>query len=255
MAVGEVFQVADYAAGRLPMQVIAHRGFSGKYPENSLLAFDKAIDVGADLVEFDVRLTADDHLVVFHDPTLAKFTLAAVPIHETKLADLQSIDLGLGQRVPTLEQAVKHCAGRVGMNIHIKGRGGVCERVIECCRDADVLRHVFFAVEWGEDIRRLRRTHPEAWVCSLFERGSKDMVALNADLDVKILQPSVEAVLRGGKLMVEQAQARGMVMGVFYADAFSHLRWMKKLRVAGVLTNFPDSTRACLGRTQGTDDA
>ena len=53
---------------------IAHRGFKGKYPENTLLAFEKAIDVGADGVEFDVQLTKDGEVVIIHDETLDRRT-------------------------------------------------------------------------------------------------------------------------------------------------------------------------------------
>ena len=56
------------------MKVFAHRGFSGLYPENTMLAFEKALEVGADGVELDVHLTKDGKLVVIHDEALARTT-------------------------------------------------------------------------------------------------------------------------------------------------------------------------------------
>ena len=50
-------------------QIIGHRGWAAKYPENTLLGFQKAIDAGATMIELDVQLTSDNHLVVFHDET------------------------------------------------------------------------------------------------------------------------------------------------------------------------------------------
>ncbi len=51
-----------------------HRGFAGKYPENTMLSFRKAIEAGADILEMDVHLTSDNKLVVFHDDTLERMT-------------------------------------------------------------------------------------------------------------------------------------------------------------------------------------
>ena len=56
------------------LKKIAHRGASGQYPENSRLAFEKAIAAGADMIELDCQLTADGHVVVFHDERLARTT-------------------------------------------------------------------------------------------------------------------------------------------------------------------------------------
>src|SRR4030042_6855801 len=60
--------------GKFPILVIAHRGFSGKAPENTLASFKKAMEAGADVIEFDVRFSRDGHLIVFHDDTLERTT-------------------------------------------------------------------------------------------------------------------------------------------------------------------------------------
>ena len=91
----------------VPPLVIAHRGASAKYPDNTVLAFQQAGALGADWIEFDVRTTADDALVVCHDPVVSGREIAA-----TRAADLPA-------SVPSLLAALEACEG-LGVNIEVK---------------------------------------------------------------------------------------------------------------------------------------
>lgn len=89
-----------------PPRVIAHRGFAGEYPENTLAAFRRAART-ADAVEMDVRRCGSGELVVVHDATLDRVTDAAGRVDETPLAELREVDVrGSGEGVPTLEAAL-----------------------------------------------------------------------------------------------------------------------------------------------------
>ena len=89
----------------------AHRGYSGKYPENTLLAFEKAIEAGVDGIELDVQLTRDGELVVIHDETVDRTTDGNGRVADHTLSELQSLDASYrytGQygvnRIPTLDE-------------------------------------------------------------------------------------------------------------------------------------------------------
>ena len=99
--------------------VAAHRGASTLARENSLEAFAKAIELGADMVEFDVRRTADGHLVAFHDERAA-----GRPLGELTLASLAA---ALGAAPPRLDEVVELCAGRIGLDVELKERGTEAE--------------------------------------------------------------------------------------------------------------------------------
>lgn len=85
------------------MQIIAHRGYHVDYPENSMAAFDAALEIGADALETDVLVTKDRRLAVLHDDFIARKGEFAY-VHELTFEELQSIDLGRGQRIPSLEE-------------------------------------------------------------------------------------------------------------------------------------------------------
>jgi glycerophosphoryl diester phosphodiesterase len=100
---------------------IGHRGAAAHAPDNSLLGFHKAAALGVDLVECDVRQTADGHLVLAHDAHLTDADGRVLLIGESTLAELQTIDLGLGERIPILAEAIELCQKeQLGAYIELK---------------------------------------------------------------------------------------------------------------------------------------
>lgn len=111
----------------VPPLIIAHRGYSARCPENSLAAFAAALDAGAAMVELDVTLTRDRHLVVIHDDTVDRTTDGRGTVSAMTLAELGRLDAGswfapafAGQRIPTLDQVLALARGRAQVNIEIK---------------------------------------------------------------------------------------------------------------------------------------
>lgn len=105
----------------------AHRGASGEAPENTLAAFDLALEQGAELLELDVHRTHDGHLVVHHDFALNRTAGHDGQIGEMSLAELRTYDVGAwrgqawaGLQVPTLDEVLDRYAGRVLFNVEIK---------------------------------------------------------------------------------------------------------------------------------------
>jgi glycerophosphoryl diester phosphodiesterase len=86
--------------------LIAHRGASGEFPENTLLAFERGLDQGADALEFDVRLSSDGVPVVIHDATVDRTTDASGPVSGFSAAGLALLDAGSGERVPTVAEVL-----------------------------------------------------------------------------------------------------------------------------------------------------
>ena len=110
--------------------VVAHRGANGHAPENTLAAFRLAADQGADAIEFDVRATADGHLVVIHDASLARTTDGEGEIGALTLEEVRRADAGgrrgaafLGERVPTLDEVLCAARGRLLVDIELKVTG------------------------------------------------------------------------------------------------------------------------------------
>jgi glycerophosphoryl diester phosphodiesterase len=110
-----------------PPWIIAHRGFRAKYPENTLIAFQAALDAGVTMIELDVTHTRDGKLVVMHDITLERTTNGRGPVNGYFLKELKKLDAGswfnpvfASQQVPELEEVLELVQGRALINIEIK---------------------------------------------------------------------------------------------------------------------------------------
>ena len=86
---------------------VAHRGASAQYPENTLLAFRRAIEQGVDALEIDIRSTADDELIVMHDPTLERTTNGHGNVRTQNLQEIRQLDAGQGEKVPLLQEVIQ----------------------------------------------------------------------------------------------------------------------------------------------------
>ena len=102
--------------------IIAHRGASGSYPENTLLAFQKALEAGAKWLELDTQLV-EGELVVFHDDELERTTNGKGLLRKTSLGELRLLDAGCGEKVPLLHEVLSLAAGRARVNVELKGAG------------------------------------------------------------------------------------------------------------------------------------
>jgi len=107
--------------------MIAHRGFKFKYPENTLTAFQAAVDSGAQMIELDVTLSKDREVIVIHDDTLDRTTNGNGPVQQHSLSELKRLDAGSwfhprfqGERIPTLSEVLDLFKGHVLFNIEIK---------------------------------------------------------------------------------------------------------------------------------------
>src|SRR2546430_12681884 len=108
--------------------VVGHRGASATYPENTLASFEGAIAAGADVIELDVRVTADGEAVIMHDLDVSITTEGTGFVHELTLAQIKALDAsgGRGARaeVPTFREALEAISGRAGVNAEIKNLPG-----------------------------------------------------------------------------------------------------------------------------------
>ena len=107
--------------------LIGHRGYPAKFPENTLAAFEGAMQAGCDMIELDVTLSRDRKVVVIHDDTLDRTTNGKGPVLERTLEEIKRLDAGSwfaprfsAERIPELSEVMELTAGRCMLNIEIK---------------------------------------------------------------------------------------------------------------------------------------
>jgi glycerophosphoryl diester phosphodiesterase len=146
----------------LSLQIIAHRGFSGVYPENTLLSIQKALDVGASWIEIDIHLSRDGRIVVIHDSNVNRTTDGHGNVCDMTSVEIKALDAGSwkdpafsGESIPFLDEVLELVRERARINIEIKCGHAVIKplnKVLELCQvgrdvkiscfDLDVLKAV-----------------------------------------------------------------------------------------------------------------
>ncbi len=132
--------------------VIAHRGVHIGIPENSLPAYQKAIDLGCDYVEIDARSTKDGYIVSIHNSTVDKYVKGVTgKVNDFTLADLKKLDIGeriglewKNTQIPTMEEILQLCSGKIGIYLDLKEP--LVEEVVELIKKYDMERAVLWCI-------------------------------------------------------------------------------------------------------------
>lgn len=246
-----------------------HRGARGLAPENTLEGFRRAALVGVDLLELDVQLTADDEVVVLHDPTVDRTTDGRGPVATKTLAELQALDAGhafttdggatfpfrgQGVRVPRLEEVLRELPDH-GLTIELKRspRPGLVERTVDLVRRLAPGRTILASADHGL-LRAVRRHAPEQ-VTSFSGREVRDFYLLSKVRLAGLLFRSPAKVIqmplwsdhdhdRGLSLLspalLRAAHASGRVVQVWTINDPALMRRLIDLGVDGITTDRPD---------------
>jgi glycerophosphoryl diester phosphodiesterase len=239
---------------KLPV-VVAHRGASAAYPENTLESFQGAIDAGADAVELDVRMTADGVPVIMHDLDVSTTTDGTGLVHELTLAQVKALDASKGQRtraeVPTLAEALDLLSGRVGVDIEIKNLPG--EPAFDSPREAAAEASVRLLEERGfvgpvlvcsfnwlsiERARSMDGGIETGFLTTLMIEPAAALVYVKSNGHQYVL-PQAPAVFAAGRVFVDAAHADGIRVGTWTVDEPHAIAELFSMGVDAVATNDP----------------
>jgi glycerophosphoryl diester phosphodiesterase len=135
--------------------IVAHRGASSLARENTIESFKKAIEIGVDMIEFDVRRTRDQVLVVHHDELMEE-----KPIKELTYDEISKMAKGHGFSTPTLEEVLKHTSGKIKLDVEIKEEGYEKEVVELLFRYFGTDQFVITSF-YDSCIKRIKNNHPD----------------------------------------------------------------------------------------------
>lgn len=251
-----------------PTWIIAHRGASKEAPENTLPAFERAMALGADMIEIDVQLSKDGEIMVFHDRGLKRTTNGEGPVSEFSLETLKTLDAGSwfspefeGVKIPTLEEVLQLTQGRIMLNIEVKKNGlskrdpYVEKKILKLLGEYDMLPHTLISsfVPWS--LKRIKELNPEVATALLYGNNIRSNVrpkipVYGYDAFKTVLKVQADGLnLRKNlvaKKFLKKAKECGVHMHPFTID---HPRSMKKLirqGVSGIITNRPERLSALL---------
>jgi glycerophosphoryl diester phosphodiesterase len=226
---------------------IGHRGAAAHAPHNTLASFRKAAELGADMVELDVQRTADGQVAVIHDLYLKTSGGRLMPVHDAALAELQSVDLGRGEHVPSFPQALAVCK-QLGLGIYIELKdGGAAPLVIAALTEQDYASACLagsFRPDWVADFHAAA---PHIGTSILF--GSKAIdgpraVRLAQACGTTFVHPCWESGLHPSELLTAEwlgaVRAAGLGVITWHEERPAEIAALKRLGVDGICSDRPE---------------
>ncbi|MBP5192332.1 MAG: glycerophosphoryl diester phosphodiesterase membrane domain-containing protein [Eubacterium sp.] len=223
--------------------ITAHRGASKKAPENSLSAFEVAIEDGADVVELDVRQTKDGVVVVMHDENLKRTCGVNKKVGNLTYEELQGIYIDAGhkdkypnEKIPTLREAIELVDGRAEMNIEIKSAStdtDLEESVAEIVREYDLFDSCVVTSPTYESIRKVKRYDDRIKTVYVMS------VAMGDFYDLKYADAFSLKYRYVTSEVVDKVHRHGKEIYAWVVDDDKTLERMMLLNVDSIITNKP----------------
>ncbi|HHW31496.1 MAG TPA: glycerophosphodiester phosphodiesterase [Clostridiaceae bacterium] len=230
-------------------KIIAHRGFSGLYPENTILAFKKALELGADGAELDIQLTKDNILVVFHDESLLRFTGEDLLVKDLTYEELLKCDVSgqfkgkYGfQKIPTLEQyfdLVKdhNFLSILELKTTIFEYPGIEEAVIRMIYDYKLEQKVIISSFNHYTLLRCKAIAPQLSYGILYE--------------CRLVEPQIYAQLLGMSYLhpdyhflndneIAKCKKVGIGLNAWTVDNEADMIYLLQQGIDAIMTNYPD---------------
>ncbi|CAN5636797.1 glycerophosphodiester phosphodiesterase [soil metagenome] len=248
--------------------IIAHRGASAVAPENTLAAFQKAVEVGADGIEFDVQLAKDGVPVVFHDSELQRIGQKQGLVSGFTAKELQTLDIGSwfnlknpnkanpkfsAETIPTLAHLLEFLNDNKGLiYIELKCREAetfaLVEAVCKIIRQTNLLPNIVVKSFNLEAVCRMRRLLPEVRTAALFApkivtilHQKKQLLKKAEECDVNEISIHYSLATQN---FIEKAKRKGFLTTIWTADSSAWVKRALDLGVYAIITNNPEKLLA-----------
>jgi glycerophosphoryl diester phosphodiesterase len=233
--------------------VIAHRGASGHAPENTMIAFQRAVELGSSFIETDLHVTRDGAFVAIHDDTVDRTTNGSGEVTDFTLEELRRADAGmwfdrdfLGERVPTLPEILEFAKlNDVIFYLELKypAVAGMDHALAAALTKANATARTIVISFDAATLAPLRRIDPAIMVGLLIEDENPNCIQQALDLGARQICPKFSLV---NAKLIEQAHRADLQVVAWTVNSADQMRSMIATGVDGIMTDFPDRLRAVI---------
>ena len=232
------------------MDIIAHRGYSGKYPENTMLSFSKAVENGADAIELDVHLSRDGEVMIIHDEALKRTTGRDGAVYDYTRSELEKINAGRTKNdefgftpIPSLEEyltAIKDTA--LYTNIELKTAPvyypGIEEKTISLIQRFNLDGRIIFSSFNWLSVFRIKKLAPEIPAGLLYEGAAiRNMGAAMNGMGIECYHPSFSLL---SDEAVAELQGEGIRINAWTVNSRSDMLQCHRWHLDSIITNEPE---------------
>lgn len=231
--------------------IIAHRGASGHAPENTIAAFERAVQLGAGFIETDLHLTRDARFVAIHDDTVNRTSNGRGRVRDHTLEELRALDVGLwydrqfaGQRIPTLEEILAFARKYdIAFYLEIKHRValGMDHALVGVLQKAEnAARTVVISFD-ASTLAPLPKLDPGIMMGLLADRAQPGLVKAATELAARQLCLRADLITPE---LVDRARAADLQVVAWTVNDLKQMRSLIQAGVDGIMTDHPDRLRA-----------
>jgi glycerophosphoryl diester phosphodiesterase len=238
-------------SGKFPVFMVAHRGFSGGAPENTMAAFKKAMDLAVDMIELDVHLSSDGQVIVIHDDSLNRTTNGKGKVANYPVNELKQLDAGSwfgkqfsGEKIPTLKEVLELTRGQMLLNIELKiGELGqytmkdLADRSLQEVEKAGMLNQVVFASFDPSAIDRILEKNPKVPVALIYNQSWTFPQEVTGGRSISVLSCSGKVLTQTN---ISKAHQRGVMVFVWTLNTEEHMEHFLNMGVDGIITDHPE---------------
>ena len=229
---------------------IAHRGFSGKYPENTMRAFIEAVEVGCDGIETDLHITKDGEIVICHDETIDRTTNGTGYIAEYNYNDLCKFDAGIkyskkfsGEKIPSLNEFFEYVKDKnLYINLELKNNiikyEGLEEKVIQKIYEYSLQNNIILSSFNHYSMIKVKEIDNRIKTGLLYASNFYNVHEYAEKLKADALHPFYPAVF--DKNIVKEIHDNGILINAYTVNEEPHMKRLVELGIDGIITNFPD---------------
>ena len=227
------------------LMVIAHRGASSYAPENTLAAFDLALQMEVSQFELDVHLSSDGHVVVIHDDSLKRTSNAEGAVSNHTLAELKELDAGswfgdqfIDEQIPTLDEVLARYKGNVLLHIEIKGQSPtLVSRTADLIQKHGMEGQVTITSFQKERLEEMRRYAPELPTAWLVVAVRQSIISQARELGLSQLCPLANFVTAN---LVKRIHEEDLIVRAWGVKTEKLMKKVVQAGVDGMTVNFPD---------------
>jgi glycerophosphoryl diester phosphodiesterase len=216
------------------MMIMGHRGAAALEPENTLLSIARAMEIGVDAVEIDVRLSKDKEIIVIHDSTVDRTTNGTGPVSSYALKEIKKLDAGKGETIATLDEVIGLIGNKVQLVIELKEEGTE-RKVVELIKRNNLEDNVYVISFWHRLVRMVKEMDSCIKTGVLLVGCPVDAcVATHASSDALVMKYTFV-----NRKFVEIAHKEGLKVFIWNIDDRDLLKPYADMRVDGIGSNDP----------------
>jgi glycerophosphoryl diester phosphodiesterase len=245
--------------------VTSHRGFSGRFPENTLLAFKKAAEAGSDMIEFDIRGTKEREPVILHDSSIDRTSNGSGKLVDYTILELKEFNFSLPNTsrgeftdykdsghsditnfkhpnitIPTLKEALETIPENIALNIQIKETDDpLINKICYLFDEFSLYDRAYLTLSTFEDAAEIKKINPLINVCILERKRKFDikLVKKMQEFGCKYIQPRYEYVTPKLCTLIKEME---LYANMYYSDTTEDNKKYIGYGIKGILTNYPD---------------